>query len=182
MTYLPIAILSINFCYFLFEPFLISNKNLKAGFLKMPVFFQKLFVFIVVGPLFIAPVIPQSRFNISNLFSLPIGILLFIIGWILGIFAFLKIGAIPSVRKKSNLVTSGIYNVVRHPISSVTLFSVLGWTILFKSIISIIYFPLVLLFYLVGTILEEKSLIEEYGDEYINYQKKVTKRFIPFIF
>jgi len=99
MTYLPIAILSINFCCFLFEPFLISNKNLKARFLKMPVFFQKLFVFIVVGPLFIAPVIPQSRFNISHYISLPIGISLFVVGWIFIIFAFFKIGAIPSVRK-----------------------------------------------------------------------------------
>jgi len=182
MTYLPIAILSINFCYFLFEPFLILNKNLRARFLKMPVFFQKLFVFVVGGPVFVAPIIPQSRFNISNVFALPIGILLFVSGWIFIIFAFFKIGVIPSVRKKSNLITSGIYSVIRHPISSGALISVLGWTILFKSIISIIYFPLFCLFYLVGTLLEEKNLIYEYGDQYLDYKKKVTKRFIPFIF
>jgi protein-S-isoprenylcysteine O-methyltransferase Ste14 len=148
----------------------------------MPVFLQKLFVFVVVGPLFIAPVVPQSRFNISNVISLPIGILLFVVGGITGILALSKFGTIPSLRKKSDLKTSGIYNVIRHPISSGTLSAVLGWTILFKSIISIIYYPLICLFYLVGTILEEKGLIEEYGDEYINYKKKVTKRFIPFIF
>ena len=181
MTYLPIAILSINFCCFLLDPFLLSNKNFKARFFKMPVFFQKLFVFVIVGPLFIAPVIPQSRFNISNVLSLPIGILLFVLGWIIIIFAFFKIGVIPSLRKKSNLITSGIYSVIRHPIYSGTLISVLGWIILFKSIISMIYFPILCLLYLVATILEEKGLIEEYGDEYLDYKKKVTKRLIPFI-
>jgi len=181
MTYLPIAVLSINFCCFLFEPFLILNKNLRSRFLKMPVFFQKLFVFVHGGPLFVAPIIPQSRFNISNVFALPIGIVLFILGWIIIIFAFFKIGAIPGVRKKSNLVTSGIYSVIRHPISSGGLISVLGWTILFKSIISMIYFPLLCLFYIVGTLLEEKNLIYEYGDQYLDYKKKVTKRLIPFI-
>lgn len=182
MTYLPIAILSINFCGFLLDPFLLSHKNFKASFLKMPVFFQKLFVFIIVGPLFVAPVIPQSRFDISNVLSLPIGISLFVLGWLIIIFAFFRIGVIPSLRKKSNLITSGIYSVIRHPIYSGTLISVLGWNILFKSIISMIYFPLICLLYIVATILEEKGLIEEYGDEYLNYKKKVTKRLIPFIF
>jgi protein-S-isoprenylcysteine O-methyltransferase Ste14 len=182
MNYLPIAILSINFCGFLFDPFLLSNKNFKTRFFKMPVFLQKLFVFVIVGPLFVAPVIPQSRFNISHYVSLPIGIILFVLGWIIIIFAFFRIGVIPSLRKKSNLITSGIYSVIRHPIYSGTLISVLGWTILFKSIISMIYFPLLCIFYLVETLLEEKGLIEEYGDEYISYKKKVTKRLIPFIF
>jgi len=182
MTYLPIAVLSINLCAFLFDPLLLSNKNLKARFFKMPVFFQKLFVFVVVGPLFIAPVIPQSRFNISNVLSLPLGILLSVLGWTLIFFALFEFGTIPSLRKKSNLVTSGIYSVIRHPIYSGTLLAVLGWTILFKSIISIIYFPLLCLIYLVETILEEKGLIEEYGDQYLDYKKKVTKRLIPFIF
>ena len=181
MTYLPIAILSINSIGFLLALFLSSNKNFKTHFSKMPVFFQKLFVFVIVGPLFIAPVIPQSRFDISNVLSLPIGILLFVLGWIIIIFAFFKIGVIPSLRKKSNLITSGIYSVIRHPIYSGTLISVLGWIILFKSIISMIYFPILCLLYLVATILEEKGLIEEYGDEYLDYKKKVTKRLIPFI-
>ena len=181
MTYLPIAILAINFCGFLLDPFLSSNESFKARFLKMPVFFQKLFVFVLVGPLFIAPVIPQSRFDIGKVLSIPIGIALFVLGWIIIIFAFFKIGVIPSLRKKSNLITSGIYRFIRHPIYSGTLISVLGWNILFKSIISMIYFPLLCLLYIIATILEEKGLVEEYGDEYINYKKEVTKRLIPFI-
>ena len=181
MTYLPIAILSINFCCFLFVLIFTSNKNGKANFIKLPVLLQKLYVIVVVGALFIAPLFPQNRFNISPYFSLPAGILLFVSGWIIIIFAFLKIGVIPAVRKKSDLLTSGIYSVIRHPIYSGTLIAVLGWSILFKSIILIVYFPILCLLYLVGTVFEERSLIEEYGDEYINYKKIVTKRLIPFI-
>ncbi len=186
MSFLAIAILSINFCVFLFDLIFLdlifpSNRNWREHFLKLPIFLQKLSVFVIVGPVFIAPLIPQNRFNISDFISLPIGILLFVLGFILGIPALFKFGTIPSVRKKSNLITTGVYRVVRHPIYSGTLISVLGWTILLKSIISIVYFPFLFLWYFLGTFVEERILIEQYGDQYLDYKKKVTKRFIPFI-
>ena len=181
MNYLVIAILSISLCVFLFELLFLSNRNCREGYLQLPVFVQKLFVFVVVGQLFIAPVIPQNRFNVSVFFSLPTGILLFVSGSIIIIFAFFKIGAIPAIRKKSNVITTGVYGVVRHPIYSGTLISVLGWTILFKSIISIVYFPILFLLYFLTIVREERILIEEYGDEYIDYKKKVPKRLIPFV-
>ena len=135
MSFLPIAILSINLCGFLFDLIFLSNKTTRNRFFKLPVFLQKLFPFVIVGPVFIAPLIPQNRFNISGYISLPTGILLF----------------------------------------------VLGWTILLKSIISIVYFPLLFLLYFLATVVEERILIEQYGGQYIDYKKKVTKRFIPFI-
>jgi protein-S-isoprenylcysteine O-methyltransferase Ste14 len=186
MSFLAIAILSINFCGFLFDLIFLdlifpSKRNWREHFLKLSVFVQKLFPFVIVGPVFIAPLIPQHRFNISDSISLPVGILLFVLGWILGVSALFKFGTIPAVRKKSNLITTGVYRVVRHPIYSGTLISLLGWTILLKSIISIIYFPFLFLWYFLGTFAEERILIEQYGDQYLDYKKKVTKRFIPFI-
>jgi len=181
MSYLPIAVLSINLCGFLYDFMFLSNKNSKKHFLKLPVFLQKLCVFVVVGPLFISPLIPQNRFNLSPFLSLPIGILFFVSGCTLIGSALYKFGTIPSVRKKSNLITSGVYRVVRHPIYSGTVIAVLGWTILLKSIISILYFPLLFLLYFLGIVVEERGLIEEYGDEYIEYKQKVTKRLVPFI-
>jgi protein-S-isoprenylcysteine O-methyltransferase Ste14 len=188
MSFLAIAILSINLFGFLFDLIFLdlifpSDKNWREHFLKLPVFLQKLSVFVIVGPVFIAPLIliPQNRFNISDFISLPIGILLFVLGFILGISALFKFGTIPSIREKSNLITTGAYRVVRHPIYSGTLISVLGWTILLKSIISIVYFPFLFLLYFLVTFVEERILIEQYGDKYLDYKKKVTKRFIPFI-
>ncbi|MHC4132843.1 MAG: methyltransferase family protein [Planctomycetota bacterium] len=161
MSFLAIAILSINLCGFLFDLIFLSNKTTRNRFFKLPV--------------------PQNRFNISDFISLPIGILLFVLGFILGISALFKFGTIPSIREKSNLITTGAYRVVRHPIYSGTLISVLGWTILLKSIISIVYFPFLFLLYFLVTFVEERILIEQYGDKYLDYKKKVTKRFIPFI-
>ena len=186
MSFLAIAILSINFCGCLFDLIFLdlilpSNTNWREHFLKLPVFVQKSVPFVYVGPVFIAPLVPQNRFNISDSISLPIGILLFVLGCILGISALFKFGTIPSVRIKSNLITTGVYGVVRHPIYSGTLIAVLGWTILLKSIISIIYFPILFLWYFLQTFVEERILIEQYGDQYLDYKKKVTKRFIPFI-
>jgi len=181
MNFLAISILSINLFLMLFDLRLLSSKNLRNHFFTLPVFLQKLYVFFVVGPLFISPLMPQNRFHISDFISLPLGILLFVLGWILIIFALFKIGTIPSLRKKSDLITSRVYRIVRHPIYSGTVIAVLGWTILLKSIISILYFPFLFLLYFLLTVFEERSLIEEYGDEYIRYEKKVTKRLIPFI-
>ncbi len=181
MSFLAIAILSINLFGFLFDLIFLPNRNWREHFLKLPVFVQKLFVFVIVGPVFIAPLIPQNRFNISDFISLPIGILFFVLGFIVIIFAFFNIGTIPSVRKKSNLITTGVYKLVRHPIYSGTLISVLGWTILLKSIISIIYFLILFLLYFLATFVEERILIEQYDDQYLDYKNKVTKRFIPFI-
>ncbi len=185
MNFLAIAILSINFFGFLFFDFLIDyifpNADWRKHFLKLPVVLQKLSVFVFVGPLFISPLIPQNRFNMSEYISLPIGILLFVFGGITGILALFKFGTIPAVRKKSNLITTGIYRVVRHPIYSGTLIAVLGWTILLKSTISIVYFPILFLLYYLPIAGEERRLVEQYGDEYIEYKKKVPKRLIPFV-
>ncbi len=181
MISLAMAILSINLFIFLFDLILLSNKTTRNCFFKLPVFLQKSSVFIAVGPLFISPIIPQNRFNISAYISLPTGILLFVLGWTLIISALFKFGTIPAIRKKSNLITTGAYRVVRHPIYSGTLTAVLGWTILLKSIISIAYFPFLFLLYFLALDREERILIEEYGDQYLDYKKKVTKRLIPFI-
>lgn len=181
MTFLPIAILFINLLSILFGLMLLSNKGLKDHFFRLPLFLQKLYVLFVVVPLFISPLISQNRFNMSGFISLPIGIILLAIGLIIIIFAFLKIGIVPSLRQKSNIITSGIYGIVRHPVYSGTVIAVLGWTILLKSTISILYFPFLFLLYFLITVFEERILIEEYGEEYTNYRKKVTKRLIPFI-
>ena len=183
MSFLAIAILSINFFGFLFFDVLLDSTfpDWRKQFLKLPIVLQKLTVFVLVGPLFISPLIPQSRFNMSEYISLPIGILLFVLGCVTGILALFKFGTIPAVREKSNLITTGIYRVVRHPIYSGTLIAVLGWTILLQSIISIVYFPILFLLYYLPIASEERRLIEQYGDKYIDYKKKVTERLISFI-
>ena len=59
--------------------------------------------------------------------------------------------------------------------------AVLGWTILWKSLISLLYFPVLFLLCYLVVVFEERSLLEEYGDEYADYKKNTTKRLIAFV-
>lgn len=82
---------------------------------------------------------------------------------------------------KGGLVTSGPYHWFRHPIyASVIYFSwscVIGFP--FKE--TILAVLLITAGLLIRIFLEEKSLIDSYKQEYLDYSKK-TKRIIPFIF
>jgi protein-S-isoprenylcysteine O-methyltransferase Ste14 len=82
--------------------------------------------------------------------------------------------------RTTELVTSGIFKYVRHPLySSLVL---LTWGIYFKHPTVIMTFvallsSILLWFTAVG---DEKECIEYFGDSYRDYMK-MTKRFIPFI-
>lgn len=82
--------------------------------------------------------------------------------------------------KKNNLVTTGVYAYVAHPIYACFLFLAIGLILISNNIL---LFILPILFWVLFTIVliktEEKWLIDKYGDEYIKYLKKVN-RFIPF--
>jgi protein-S-isoprenylcysteine O-methyltransferase Ste14 len=81
----------------------------------------------------------------------------------------------------TNLVVSGIYKYIRHPLYASLLF--LGWGAFLKNInlvgsVSIILIS-VLLTLTAET--EEKENATTFGEEYLNYMKK-TKMFIPYLF
>ncbi len=79
------------------------------------------------------------------------------------------------------LVTSGIYRYVRHPISLAVLIYGPGIPLIFSSfygfLITLALIPLVLY----RITIEERMLIQKFGDEYRDYVKR-TKKLIPFIY
>lgn len=78
------------------------------------------------------------------------------------------------------LVTSGIYKYVRHPQYSGFIVIILGFLIQWPTIITIIMAPVLAIMYLRLSKKEEKVMIEEFGDEYLEYMGAVP-RFIPTI-
>jgi len=78
------------------------------------------------------------------------------------------------------LVTSGIYKYVRHPISLAVLVYGPGIPLIFSSLygflITLALSPLVLY----RITIEERMLIQKFGDEYRDYIKR-TKKIIPFL-
>lgn len=124
--------------------------------------------------------IPTLHIQELNPIFTIIGIILILIGIILWISAVIK-SRITKEIIDNNLVTTGVYSYVRHPIYSAFLFMSTGIIILSQNIC---LFLLPVLYWIILTVgmikTEEKWLLEKFGDEYAQYSKKVN-RFIPFL-
>src|SRR5215470_10639067 len=82
--------------------------------------------------------------------------------------------------RKQQLVTTGVYGFVRHPMYLGALFMFLGTPLLTGSSIGVGIGLLMVLLLAVRALGEEKMLMEEFQD-YAAYKQKVRYRFIPFL-
>lgn len=110
-------------------------------------------------------------------------VFIFLLGYIIWAFV-LKQNAYLSrtikVEKNQEVVTTGLYKIVRHPMYTATLLVFLSMPIILGSLISLIVF----LFYpiiIVVRIIYEEKLLEQELKGYLDYKKKVKYRLIPFI-
>jgi protein-S-isoprenylcysteine O-methyltransferase Ste14 len=96
--------------------------------------------------------------------------------------AFFGIRQILSFKKKnekkfsSEIKKGGLLGVVRHPMYSALIIYL--WTQTFRTV-DIIVNIILTIYVVIGTLLEEKKLILEFGDSYKQYQKQVPM-LIPF--
>jgi protein-S-isoprenylcysteine O-methyltransferase Ste14 len=78
----------------------------------------------------------------------------------------------------SKLEVNGLHRYVRHPLYLGTFVFLWGWFLLYPSLSFLICCSFITIYTLIGLRFEEKKLIKEFGDEYVQYQKKVP-RLIP---
>ncbi|WP_407393114.1 methyltransferase family protein [Methanobrevibacter sp.] len=121
-------------------------------------------------------IIPNYPTN--QIITAVLGIVLIICGVIFWSSAVLK-SRIDNNIRNNQLVTTGIYSIVRHPIYAAFLYAITGFIVMANNLILLIL-PVIHLLILTLAMkrTEEKWLIDEYGDDYLNYSKKVN-RFIP---
>ena len=72
------------------------------------------------------------------------------------------------------LITSGMNAYVRHPIYSGTIVALTGYLLIAFDYRTLIFFSIALLYIVIGGLLEEQKLTRIYGNQYIEYQKKVN--------
>jgi protein-S-isoprenylcysteine O-methyltransferase Ste14 len=77
---------------------------------------------------------------------------------------------------EGKLETKGVYGVVRHPITSLLIVAL--WSHESLTAGRLLFNGLFTAYALLGTVFEEKSLIQEMGEEYRKYRKRVPA-FIP---
>ena len=89
--------------------------------------------------------------------------------------------ALVGIEKTTELVTTGVYQYIRHPFYSSLLF--LGWGILLKNVnwIGALLAVVTTILLIITARKEEIENIQFFGENYQEYMKR-TKMFVPFIF
>ena len=136
-----------------------------------------------VGVFVIAGVLRGGSLAVHSPILGAIGALLFACGIALAVWARLNLGrnwGMPtSQRVDPELVTSGPYRFVRHPIYSGLLTAMLGTALVDNLLGLIVVVLLVAYFYYCGTV-EERNLTATFPSAYPEYRSR-TKMIIPFL-
>ena len=113
-----------------------------------------------------------------------LGIFIALLGLVFSIWARISLGknwGMPgTVREKPDLVTTGPYAYVRHPIYTGVIAAMLGTTLV-TTIFWSIPFIVFSVYFIYNSKREEKDMLEQFPKEYKEYMKH-TKFLIPFIY
>lgn len=133
---------------------------------------------------------PQEAFGVTrwgspfgSLTFLP-GLALMALGGVLGLAGLLNLGRnltpLPHPKDDAELVETGAYGFVRHPIYSGLIFAALGWALVVASPLTLIYALILLIFFDIKSRREEQWLSAKFL-RYADYQRRVRK-LIPFVY
>jgi len=86
---------------------------------------------------------------------------------------FLGVYSAQKIPGQASLKTQGLLRFVRHPIYSGTLLITAGFAIFAPSLTNFIHALCITIYILIGLKFEENKLIREFGNSYLDYQKKV---------
>ncbi|WP_405270661.1 methyltransferase family protein [Methanobrevibacter sp.] len=117
-------------------------------------------------------------YSTNQILMTIVGAILIVCGAIFWISAVLK-SRIDDNIKNNQLVTTGIYGIVRHPIYAAFLYAITGFIFIANNVLLLILpvaYWLILTLAMIKT--EEKWLVDLHGDDYLDYSKNVN-RFIP---
>ncbi|MDX2431770.1 MAG: isoprenylcysteine carboxylmethyltransferase family protein [Bacteroides sp.] len=84
-------------------------------------------------------------------------------------------------REKPELINTGVFSVIRHPIYTGAILFYLGASLITLSILSVVFWLIIVLAYIFIARSEEKILMEAFGEKYTAYKKK-TGMLFPRIF
>ena len=154
-----------------------SKESVKSGWRTRLTGVSAIAVFLIAG------VLRGGSLAVHSVILEAIGAVLFVCGIALAVWARLHLGrnwGMPMTqRAEPELVTSGPYRFVRHPIYTGLLTAVLGTALVNNLLGLIVVAVLLAYFYYSGTV-EERNLAATFPQAYPEYKSK-TKMLIPFL-
>jgi protein-S-isoprenylcysteine O-methyltransferase Ste14 len=125
------------------------------------------------------PISNQPLISVIGLYIIIVGMVLrFISIWTLGNYFTVDV----TIRDNHKIKKDGFYRVIRHPSYSGSLLSFIGFGISLNNWLSLTTVViLVMISFLYRIKVEEKILIDQFGNEYLEY-KRNTYRLIPWIY
>lgn len=146
------------------------------------VFFAIAFVLLTDARLHYTPL--GIRFVVDTVATAKLGVYLTFAGVAFAIWARLHIGrnwsGSVTIKADHQLARTGPYSIVRHPIYSGFLVAILGTAITIGEIRGLFAFVCAFIGVKLKAGLEEKFMREQFGDEYVQYEREV-KALIPFV-
>ena len=92
------------------------------------------------------------------------------------VLSFVGLRHLVAEEQPGNLVTSGFYGMVRHPLYTFSL--LILWLSPSMTVNSLIVYAILTIYVLIGIVFEERKLVREFGKEYIHY-KLTTPMLLP---
>ena len=74
---------------------------------------------------------------------------------------------------ESELITNGIQSKIRHPLYSATILIFVGFFLFIPKMVSLVAMVAMLLYLPVGIYFEERKLVKKFGEDYLEYRKRV---------
>jgi protein-S-isoprenylcysteine O-methyltransferase Ste14 len=148
-------------------------KNLRTLFI---VHYAPLLLIILIGP--ITPIYGIWKIQASVIISITLGVIIFISGT----FLYFKWEIFWEKNYHGQLITEGIFKYIRHPHYTSLLIIGFGLAFFFNSIAALLIAIIAIPIMIISIIDEEKLLIKQYGEEYIEFMKKTPWKIIPYIF
>jgi protein-S-isoprenylcysteine O-methyltransferase Ste14 len=92
-----------------------------------------------------------------------------------------RFSGLVAIQQDHLLETHGVYAVIRHPSYVGAILLVMGWMLVFRSMLILILVPVLIWIVLVRIQAEERLLAAQFGQAYADYRKR-TWKLLPFVY
>jgi protein-S-isoprenylcysteine O-methyltransferase Ste14 len=127
----------------------------------------------------------HNLFTVDGDWVRYLGLTLYLLGGGLRTWAIWALGprfsALVAIQQNHHLETGGVYALIRHPSYTGAILALMGWTLVFRSLLVLILVPILVWIVIARIQAEERLLAAQFGQTYAEYRKR-TWKLLPFVY